>query len=474
MLKPEFIEMLRQTDAEVFAGLPEALENTAPETSVRINRGKIGVLRELRELGVLGELRADSPVPWSNGSGLYLAERPNFTLMPALHQGLIYVQDASSMALCHIVTRLSQSLGDTPLRLLDACAAPGGKTLCAADSLPEGSLVVANEYDFRRAEILRENVIKWGLPAAVVSRGDTMRFRRLREEFDIVCVDAPCSGEGMMRKDETARSQWSPALVRECAARQDEILGNVWEALRPGGFLVYSTCTFNAVENEEVISRFAADNGAEFVDTGLTEFPGVLPALKGFTGVLAARFLPSRLRGEGIFVSVIRKPGVWSPHPAALPVSGARTKKKDRRQTSPQPDLRTFEPQLKGEPAVFEMAGDSVRALPARHASFIHTLEKELQTIHAGTELATLKGRDTIPSHTLAMSRDLAPGAFPTVELTLADALTYLRREAVTLPSTAPRGYVLLTHAGHPLGFAKNLGSRANNLYPATWRIRNL
>ena len=156
-----------------------------------------------------------------------------------------------------------------------------------------------------------------------------------------------------MRKDETARSQWSPALVRECAARQDEILGNVWEALRPGGFLVYSTCTFNAVENEEVISRFAADNGAEFVDTGLTEFPGVLPALKGFTGVLAARFLPSRLRGEGIFVSVIRKPGVWSPHPAALPVSGARTKKKDRRQTSPQPDLRTFEPQLKGEPAVF-------------------------------------------------------------------------------------------------------------------------
>ena len=329
MLKPEFIEMLRQTDAEVFAGLPEALENTAPETSVRINRGKIGVLRELRELGVLGELRTDYEVPWSNGTGLYLAERPNFTLMPALHQGLIYVQDASSMALCHIVTRLSQSLGGTPLRLLDACAAPGGKTLCAADSLPEGSLVVANEYDFRRAEILRENVIKWGLPAAVVSRGDTARFRRLREEFDIVCVDAPCSGEGMMRKDETARSQWSPALVRECAARQDEILGNVWEALRPGGFLVYSTCTFNTVENEEVISRFAADNGAEFVDTGLTEFPGVLPALKGFPGVLAARFLPSRLRGEGIFVSVIRKPGAWSPHTAALPLSGARAKKKD-------------------------------------------------------------------------------------------------------------------------------------------------
>ena len=130
--------------------------------------------------------------------------------------------------------------------------------------------------------------------------------------------------------------------MRECAARQDEILGNIWEALRPGGYLVYSTCTFNAVENEQLISRFAADNGAESIDTGLTEFPGVLPALKDYPGVMAARFLPSRVRGEGIFVSVIRKPGVWSPHPAALPVSGASTKKKDRRQSAPQPDLRIF------------------------------------------------------------------------------------------------------------------------------------
>lgn len=472
MLNPEFTEMLRLTDATVFDGLPEALTATAPETSVRLNHGKAPGA-DIASLCGAPDI-ADGTVPWSSGSGFYLCRRPNFTLLPALHQGLLYVQDASSMCVSHIIAALAAQLGGGALRLLDACAAPGGKTLCAADALPAGSLVVANEYDFRRAEILRENVIKWGLPSAVVSRGDTARFRRLPEAFDIVCVDAPCSGEGMMRKDATARSQWSPALVRECAARQDEILGNIWEALRPGGYLVYSTCTFNAVENEQLISRFAADNGAESIDTGLSEFPGVLPALKDYPGIMAARFLPSRVRGEGIFVSVIRKPGVWSPHPAALPVSGARAKKKDRRQSAPQPDLRIFEPQLRGEPAVFEMAGDSVRALPARHAAFIHTLEKELQTIHAGTELATLKGRDTIPSHTLAMSRDLAPGAFQTVELSLADALTFLRREAVTLPASAPRGYVLLTHAGHPLGFAKNLGSRANNLYPAPWRIRNL
>lgn len=471
MLNPEFTEMLRLTDATVFDGLPEALTATAPETSVRLNHGKAHGADIASLCGDPGI--ADGTVPWSSGSGFYLCRRPNFTLLPALHQGLLYVQDASSMCVSHIIAALAAQLGGGALRLLDACAAPGGKTLCAADALPAGSLVVANEYDFRRAEILRENVIKWGLPSAVVSRGDTARFRRLPEAFDIVCVDAPCSGEGMMRKDATARSQWSPALVRECAARQDEILGNIWEALRPGGYLVYSTCTFNAVENEQLISRFAADNGAESIDTGLTEFPGVLPALKDYPGIMAARFLPSRVRGEGIFVSILRKPGTHIPSVNDLPATH-RTSRKDRRQNAPRTDLRSYAAQITDPSAILEASGDSVRALPASHANFIHTLEKELQTIHAGVELATIKGRDAIPSHTLAMSRILSPAAFPTAEISLADTLSYLRREAITLEAGTPRGYLLLTHGGHPLGFVKNLGSRANNLYPTPWRIRNL
>ena len=459
-----FKAFIEGQEPELAQGLAEALESTEPSVSVRLNMRKLGERRP----DVL-KLEGVAPVPWC-ANGFYLPARPDFTHDPALHQGLYYVQDASSMIIARVVEALASK---APVRYLDACAAPGGKTTAAMDALPKGSLVVANEFDFRRAEILKENVAKWGYPEVVVSRGDTARFRNLPGWFDIIAADVPCSGEGMMRKDATARSQWSPALVRECAARQDEILGNIWEALRPGGYLVYSTCTFNAVENEQLISRFAADNGAESIDTGLTEFPGVLPALKDYPGIMAARFLPSRVRGEGIFVSILRKPGIHIPSVNDLPATH-RTSRKDRRQNAPRTDLRSYAAQITDPTAIVEASGDSVRALPASHANFIHTLEKELQTIHAGVELATIKGRDAIPSHTLAMSRILSPAAFPTAEISLADTLSYLRREAIPLEAGTPRGYVLLTHAGHPLGFAKNLGSRANNLYPAPWRIRNL
>ena len=224
-------------------GLVDCLEQTAPEVAVRINR------RKLRAAGVpddwLPEVcRAGEKVAWWP-EGHLLPERPDFTHDPALHQGLYYVQDASSMITAHVVGALSARLGGAPLLMLDACAAPGGKSTAALDALPVGSMLVANEFDFRRASILAENIQKWGCPAVAVSRGDTARFRRLPELFDIVAADVPCSGEGMMRKDAQACAQWSERLVDECAARQWEIVENLWETLVPGGFFIYSTCTFN-------------------------------------------------------------------------------------------------------------------------------------------------------------------------------------------------------------------------------------
>lgn len=466
MLKEEFKQMLAAMGPD-FDGLAEALGNTAPEVSVRINP------RKNRE----GEMpfASDDRVAWCD-DGIYLPERPQFTLDPALHQGRYYVQDASSMSLKRIVSLLSRRLGG-PLRLLDACAAPGGKTLCASDALPEGSFTVANEYDYRRAEILRENVVKWGASSRVaVSRGDTARFRRLTDTFDIVCVDAPCSGEGMMRKDATACEQWSSALIAECAARQREILENVWPSLRPGGFLIYSTCTFNTAENEETIAGFAADHGAKFEDSGLEEFPGVTgPQIPG---VKAVRFLPGRTRGEGLFVSVIRKPGNEAGTPNELydlrPARAERSPKgKKGGKPAQGPDLETPRRWIADPGMILQPQDSAVVAVPSRHAAFADALRRELDLISCGTETAVLKGRDLVPSHDLAMAAPalLRPDAFPTAEADRETALRYLRREAVTLPAETPRGIVLLFYGGYPLGFVKNIGNRANNLYPQQWRI---
>lgn len=463
-LIPDFLATLEGIAA--FKGIAEALASTEPEVSVRLNPRK-GAL----PAGAV----TDGEVPWCPG-GIYLTDRPAFTFDPALHQGRYYVQDASSMIIYSVVKELSRRLGDGPLTLLDACAAPGGKTLCAMDALPAGSVVVANEFDFRRAEILKENVIKWGSPlTAIVSRGDTRRFRRLRQTFDIIMVDAPCSGEGMMRKDATARSQWTPALVAECAARQREILENMWPALRPGGCLVYSTCTFNAEENERLVSAFIDENDALPVSLTLDcTLPGVTGAIE--PGVEALRFLPGRVRGEGLFVSVMQKPGDQAGTYTESGKSDKKNKGKCKGKNSGAvavPCARETAAWLAdgGAETDLVMRGDTIYGISRRHTTLYQALDRELDIIHAGTETATVKGRDAIPAHALALSPMLSADAFAHVEIDRDTALSYLRREAITLPESTPRGYILLTRDSVPLGFVKNLGNRSNNLYPAPWRI---
>lgn len=465
MLKQEFKDMLASMGAE-FSGLAEALECTQPEVSVRVNISKGGTVPPV----------TGNAVPWCR-EGYYLSERPSFTFDPAMHQGLYYVQDASSMCLYHIISSLSERLGGRPLRLLDACAAPGGKTLCASDALPAESLTVANEFDFRRAEVLRENVIKWGAASrVVVSRGDTARFSRLNDCFDIVCVDAPCSGEGMMRKDATAREQWSRTLIAECAERQRQILDNVWSSLRPGGFLVYSTCTFNLAENEQLIGNFATDHNATFEDTGLSGFPGIVPSQ--LPGVKAARFLPGRIRGEGLFVCILCKPGANEDViPADMPSTTRKPAKSKKGKSAISKNNNAINPAivqnwLATTDMALETRGDAVTALPVAHASFISLLRQNLDTILAGTDVATIRGRDLVPTHELAMTTGLLrPDTFPRYEVDRPTSLRYLRREAIMLEASTPKGFVLLTYNDNPLGFVKNLGNRANNLYPAPWRI---
>lgn len=467
MLKPEFLKMIAALDDGRFASLAETLTETAPEVSVRLNPRKLSPGGEAPFPG--------EPVPWCEG-GIYLSERPKFTFDPALHQGVYYVQDASSMIMGAVAAELSRRLAGGPLLWLDACAAPGGKTTAALDALPSGSLVVANEFDYGRAEILAENVAKWGSSYTVVTRGDTARCRAVGEVFDVVAVDAPCSGEGMMRKDATARQQWTASLVEECVARQKEILSNVWDALRPGGYLVYSTCTFNTRENEEMVEWLCGEYGAEPVDM---EFPFGIDGAVG-SDLPALRFIPGRVRGEGLFMAVVRKPGEWTPRECPgenTPGKGRKgTGKRKRGVKAPEVPSEVRAWITPGERENFPLTAteNGLRAFPAQWSDLLSLFLKKLQVISAGTELAETRGHDVVPTQALALSTLLDADAFPRVETDRETALAYLRREAVALPRETPRGFVLLTYGGRPLGFVKNLGNRANNLYPKEWRIKSI
>lgn len=442
---------VRLMDGIGLGDLPGALATGEPEVSVRLNTAKGGA-----------SFDGAVPVPWCP-EGLYLPSRPQFTLDPRLHAGAYYVQEAASMFHAHIVRTLTAGVGH-PLRVLDACAAPGGKTTAVMSALPAGSVTVANEYVPARAAALRENIVRWGDPSVIVTRGDTARLGTLREEFDIIVADVPCSGEGMMRKDPQAVAQWSEGLVRDCAALQREITDNLWPALCPGGWMIYSTCTFNRSEDEEQVERLMELYGAESVWIPVDPAWDITPGID--TGAHCCRFIPGRTRGEGLFVAVLRKPGTLTPH------TPARDRKSRRDKAPAIPDA--VKGWVNGDGMTFMATADRLTAFPALHTDLLRRVAEKADVIHEGVPLATVKGRDLIPAHPLALSTALASGAFPQVALSADEAVAYLRGDAITLPGGTPRGYVAVTYGGLPLGWMKNIGNRANNLYPTSSRIKKL
>ena len=289
-LPAPFIERTRRLLGADYDSFAAALDSESP-VSLRLNPGKS------RPTEVLGEA-----VPWS-AQGYYLPERPAFTFDPCFHAGAYYVQEASSMFLGRVIAQYIK----TPVRYLDLCAAPGGKSTDAIASLPAGSLVVSNEVIPNRAYILAENIVKWGSPYSIVTRNEAADFARLESYFDVIATDVPCSGEGMFRKDPAAIAEWSPAGVARCADRQRQILDDVWPALRPGGLLIYSTCTYNTEENEEMVLYLMNRLGATPLTVDTDPTWGIAPAL--MPSVTAYRFMPHLTRGEGLFLAVLQKPG---------------------------------------------------------------------------------------------------------------------------------------------------------------------
>lgn len=463
----------------------DALQHT-PQTTIRLNPFK----------RLADGKPTCSTVDWCS-EGRVLDSRPDFTFDPLLHAGVYYVQESSSMFIDHVVRQLV----DTPVLALDLCAAPGGKTTTLRAALPKGSIVVANEPMKVRASILAENVQKQGHPDIMVTNNYPRDFRKAKLMFDIILADVPCSGEGMFRKDPQAIGEWSAQNVERCADLQRSIIEDIWPTLRPGGLLVYSTCTYNEHEDEENICWIMRHLGASLVKVAVDPHWHITDALAtplaekqvnadcatpdynavhdhntpADTRHAVCRFIPGFTPGEGIFMAVLQKPCNQQGEEKET------KKKKDRQKdthTKSNVYAKAAEQWLKADPqnikstwTVVEMP-TAVRAIPTRWLPLYEDATRALHVIHAGVTLGTPKGKQLVPAAGLALSTALCREAFTQVAIGWQQAIQYLRKEAITLPANTPQGFVLLTYRGHALGFCKNVGNRANNLYPQEWKIK--
>ena len=419
-LPKEFEEYTRSLmGEELYSKLISGLAATPP-VSIRLNPFKVAKDAYLEDEEQLNGLQL-TPVPWAK-DGYLLSERPSFTLDPLFHAGAYYVQEASSMFLDFIIRQLIKE----PVTMLDLCAAPGGKTTCAMAALPEGSILYSNEPIRTRANILAENVMKFGHPDIIVTNNYAKDYAKAKKTFDVILTDVPCSGEGMFRKDPNAINEWSTSNVDSCWKIQRSIVEDIWQCLKPGGILIYSTCTFNAHEDEEDVQWIIDNLGADPIALeGVKEEWNITGALKGNLPVY--RFIPGKTKGEGLFMAVMRKKG---------------------------------EPTQGSTPTILKKEGK------------ISMKEKGLKVMTHGINPPTQKGKKTIPDISLALSINQKENDYPHVDVDRQTAINYLRREAITLPANTPRGIVTITYKGLGLGFANNIGNRANNLYPQEWRIK--
>ncbi|MBO6030557.1 MAG: hypothetical protein J6Q22_03715 [Prevotella sp.] len=379
---------------ERFSRYMEAFNEEAP-VSIRLNLKKISQRDGSFVISPMPQKNRPSVIPWCP-EGYYLDGRPQFTFDPLFHAGCYYVQEAASMFVCHVLRQFIKE----PVAMLDLCAAPGGKSTAARTILPEGSTLVSNEPIPTRAQILLENITKWGWENCIVTNNYPRDFRKAKAKFDVILCDVPCSGEGMFRKDPATINEWSLQNVEKCWRLQREIVADAWECLNPGGILIYSTCTFNTKENEENVCWIIDTYDAELLSIPTEPSWGITGSLlEGFDAPVY-RFIPGITRGEGLFMAVLRHRGT---------VPGMRS-------------------------------------------------------------AASFKG--PVPSVLKCLTSDLPQGNYPQAGLSYFEALKYLRGEALVLPADTPKGIITVTYKGFPLGPVKNIGNRANNLYPKPWRIK--
>jgi 16S rRNA C967 or C1407 C5-methylase (RsmB/RsmF family)/NOL1/NOP2/fmu family ribosome biogenesis protein len=449
-------------DKDAFVQVHESGEQV---TSLRVNPFKASMVNgEWPKTGPpftidQAALQQSSKIPWSS-YGYYLPQRPAFIFDPLIHAGAYYVQEASSMFLEQALTQTTDVT--RPLRVLDLCAAPGGKSTLLQSLIGGDSLLVSNEVIKSRAAILEENCIKWGGTNVIVTNADPAAFARLQHFFDVIVVDAPCSGSGLFRREPEAIGEWSEQNVQLCHQRQQRILADVFPALKEGGVLIYSTCSYSKEEDEQIadwlMDTFTLDSLPLTVDAswGIIETRSDKHQANGY------RFFPYNTKGEGFFISCFRK-----QEGAAAVV---KPPKKSLLQKASKNETSIIQPWL--QPAFPVQLWKQQEDLLA----FPQALEKELLTIidhvyvrRAGTAVGKIAGNDLVPDHALAVSTIIHP-SIVAVTLKKETAIQYLRREEVTL-STAHKGWTLVQFEQYNLGWIKVLQNRINNYYPQSWRI---
>lgn len=417
----------------------------SPPVSVRHNPRKGG--------GIPG-----TPIPWCT-TGRYLDERPAFTLDPAFHAGGYYVQEASSMLLEQAV---QQSLDTTqPLVALDLCGAPGGKSTHLASLLSPGSVLISNEVIRSRAAILAENMTKWGYENVVVTSNDPQDFRRMPEFADLIVIDAPCSGEGLFRKDPGALKEWSAQNVLLCSSRQRRIFADAWTILKPGGVLIYSTCTYNDRENIGNLHRIREEYHPEFVPIPLSPDWGIETI--NHMECIGYQCFPHRVKGEGFFFAALRKPDQLTSGQLRL-----------RKQLNRAPDklIGSIKPWvLNPDELLFFLHGQQVRFFPMAQEKILLASLDHLHVVQAGTGIGEPMKNKVVPDHALALSVRRNHDALPGIPLSHGQAMAYLRKDALPLHSPCP-GFHVVTYGNLGLGWVNVLPNRINNMYPPAWRVR--
>ncbi|HKL92856.1 MAG TPA: hypothetical protein VJ871_06195 [Bacteroidales bacterium] len=446
-----FIERIQSEQAESAETFLAALEAEAP-VSIRFNPNK-----NLSPDAPIHTLVA-SQVPWSS-HGAYMHARMHFAYDPMWHAGAYYVQEASSMFL-EQVFREVQRLSETPdVCVLDLCAAPGGKSTLISSLISENSLLVSNEIIRSRAHILSENLCKWGHPNTIVTQDSPAAWGRMSGMFDVIISDVPCSGEGMFRKDDVAIREWNPGLPQFCALRQEQIVRDAWAALKPGGFWIYSTCTFNRLENEDMLHWICTHLGARSLPIPFESAWGVEE-----TDGPMYRFYPHKVRGEGFSIALLQKThdrqDTWSyskSKQSRVPLDFSQ---------------RFMEGIMHPDRYRVWQTGLTYSAIPSMHKELSQRIQSDMHVLKMGIPLGAIKGKDVLPDPAKALSTALEVSAVPSVDVPLDVARDYLRRNAIPLPEDTPKGWVLIKHGGLALGWMKNIGNRANNAWPAEWRLR--
>jgi len=407
-------------------------------TSIRLNPFKKSELA----------FNVDEPVAWSS-QGFYLEQRPYFTHDPLFHSGCYYVQEAGSMFIEYVLK--SQIDLTVPLKVLDLCAAPGGKATHINSLLSPNSLLVANEFIKSRSQVLSRNLSKWGSNNTIVTNNDPQVYNQLPNYFDVVVTDVPCSGSGLFRKQPEAVNEWSLKAVEHCVARQKDILEVAINTLKPGGILIYSTCSFSPSENEEMVSWLIENFGMNPISIEIPNHWGIVQSTVGF------RFFPYLTKSEGFYLMALMKNGE------------DRTKVKKRTNLKYMDSFNHF---FQTESGKVAHLASKIHFCSESVLEFMSEQHPNLFYRKAGICVGEMKGKDFIPDQELAWCIHLTQ-AFKTIELDKEQAICFLKKKPIILTEQNVTGLHLVTYQGHGLGWVKILANRVNNYLPSDLVVVN-